>query len=72
MSKPQQKFPYRENQALDRDIKTLYDWISRLDVTTSAPNGSRQGIKGEGIFYNNSGTFELWANTDGATTWQQI
>lgn len=70
--KPQKQFPYRDNQALDKDITTLYDWISRLDITTTAPNGSKTGFKGEGILYNNSGKFELWVNTDGATAWQNV
>lgn len=72
MTKPQKLFPYVENQALDKDVKTIYDWVSRGDITDSAPNGSRNGRKGEFIFYNNSGTLELWVNTDGSTTWQKI
>ena len=72
MPKPQKVFPYFENQALDKDVTTLFDYVSRGEVVTSAVNGSRKGKKGEYVFYNNGGTFELWVNSDGSTAWQQI
>lgn len=72
MTKPQKAFTYIKDQALDKDIKTLFDYVSRGEVVTTAPNGNRRSKKGEFVFYNNSGTFELWVNSDGSTTWQQI
>lgn len=41
-------------------------------ITTTAPNGSRSGRKGELVLYNNSGTYSLYCNTDGSTTWQAL
>lgn len=72
MTPPRKIYSYKDNQALDKDIKQIYDWLSKDDVTTTAPNGSRQGRVGERVLYNNAGTFELWVNTDGSTVWQQI
>jgi hypothetical protein len=70
--KPQKLYPYRDNQALDKDLTQIFDFISRGDVVTTAPNGSKSGKKGEFVFYNNSGTFSLWVNTTSSTVWQQI
>lgn len=72
MAKPQLLFTQKDNQGLTKDLRQVYDWVSRLDVTTSAPNGNRQGRIGEAIFYNNAGTFTLYVNTTGSTVWQQI
>jgi len=72
IKRPRKLFTYRENQALDKDLSQLYQWTSRLEIVDTAPNGSKTGRKGYVILYNNSGTFELWVNTDGSTTWQQL
>jgi len=50
----------------------IYNGINRMDVVTSAPNGTLKGVLGQPVLYNNSGTFTLWVNTDSDTTWQQI
>lgn len=53
-------------------FKEIYDNFHVLEITSTAPNGSRNGKKGQIIIYNNGGTFELHVNTDGSTTWQKI
>ena len=53
-------------------LRDLYDNHNKFEITTTAPNGSRRGEKGYGVIYNNSGTLELWVNSDGATAWQKI
>lgn len=53
-------------------LRNLYENINNLEVTTTAPNGNIKAEKGDAIIYNNSGTFELWVNSDGSTTWQNI
>ena len=72
MAKAQKLFTQKDNQGLDKDLTQLYDFLSKGDVTTSAPNGNRKGFKGEFVFYDNAGTFQLWVNTSSSTTWQQI
>lgn len=58
--------------ALQLYLQDIYDTVHIFDITDVAPNGSRKGNKGQHIIYDNSGTFELWINTDNSTTWQQI
>jgi len=60
------------NPSLEHYLYEIYMNFHVPAITTSAPNGSRQGIMGELVIYNNSGTFELHVNTDGSTTWQKI
>jgi hypothetical protein len=62
------KMPIQTRQYL----KEIADKNNIFEVTTTAPNGSRRGKKGEGIIYDDSGTLELWVNYDGDTTWQKI
>ena len=56
---------------LQQNLQTLYENQSVVNITTTAPNGSRQGKVGEVIVYNNSGTYENWVNTDGVTAWSK-
>lgn len=67
--KPQKAFTYIKDQALDKDIKTLFDYISRLEVVTTNPDGSRQGKKGEAVLLQTGGNSYVEINTDGSTTW---
>ena len=65
--------PFTEiNPNLQHWLYDVYSNFQILTVTDTAPNGTRKGTKGEIIFYNNGGTFELYVNTDGATTWQKV
>ena len=60
--------------ALSFYLKHLYDNIHKLPITTTSPDGSRQGERGELILFNSSGTFQLFVCTSvaGGTAWQQI
>ncbi len=53
-------------------LKDVSDNFNVLEITTTAPNGNIRGKKGQLILYNNSGTYSIWANTDGKTTWQSL
>jgi hypothetical protein len=52
----------------------LKDAFRDLDIiySTSAPNGNIGASRGRTCLYNNSGTYTIWVNTDGGTTWQQV
>lgn len=50
----------------------LYSHMNRPDVTTTAPNGNVKAKQNTVILYNNAGTYSLWVNTDGNTTWQVL
>jgi len=58
--------------SLQHYLKQLYNNFYILEVVTTAPNGSKNGNKGQMVIYNNSGTFSLWVNTTSSTVWQQI
>ena len=58
--------------ALQAYLKEISQNINKFQITTSAPDGTRKGVKGEPILYNNSGSFTLWINIDGDIDWQQI
>jgi len=40
--------------------------------TTTAPNGNITANRNTIALYNNSGTYTVWINVDGGTTWQEI
>ena len=40
-----------------------------FDVVTVDPDGSRRGVAGEAVVYNNAGTVVLCVNTNDATDW---
>jgi len=52
----------------------LSEMADELDVlySASAPNGSISARQGRLCLYNNSGTYTLWMNTDGATAWTEL
>ena len=43
-----------------------------LQEVSTSPNGTVSGRKNEVVIYNNSGTRQIFVNTDGATVWQQL
>ena len=65
--------PPVQPRELEAYLQTLYFNLNSPAITSTAPNGSRKAKqKGEMVTYNNGGTFEIWINTDGDTTWQKI
>lgn len=74
MAKPQKQFTYQDNQAIDKDVKTLFDYISRLEVVTTNPDGSRTGkFTGEAVYLQNGGNHYVEICTQGGTTtWRGI
>lgn len=58
--------------ALQHYLQTLYSNIHALEVTTTAPNGSRRGTIGTLVIYDTT-NWELWVKTDtDSTSWQKI
>lgn len=54
-------------------LREIYNNFHVPEVTTTAPNNNRTAIEGQLIFYDNSGTYELWVKTDtDSTDWQKI
>ena len=41
MAKPQKLYTYRDNIPVDRDMKNVFDWLSRIEVVTTNPDGNR-------------------------------
>jgi hypothetical protein len=72
--KDKQQFPHRENQAVNKDFKTLYDNISRLELVTTNPNGSRVAqFAGETVYLQLGGKhYVSVATTKGSTTWRSV
>lgn len=57
------------------NLKNLLSQMAdELDVlySTTAPNGNISARQGRICLYNNSGTYTLWKNTTGSTTWVQL
>ena len=77
MAKPRQRYfsaviKPEDGSRITEEFRDIYELRNRLEVTTTAPNGSRKGIIGDIILYNSAGTFSLWVNTTSLTVWQQI
>ena len=74
MSKPQKLFPYKDNQALDKDLTQLYDWASRLEYTETNPDGTRKSrFAGEVVLLKSGSSFYLEvATASKSTVWQGI
>ena len=74
MSKPQKQFPYINDQKLDKDMGTIYDWVSRLEVVTTNPDGSRKGrFTGEVVLLQTGGlTYLEVCNGSGTTVWRGV
>ncbi len=74
IKKPQKLYPYKDNQALDKDLKQIFDWISRLEVVTTNPDGSRKGrYTGEAVILQTGGnTYLEVCNGSGTTVWRGV
>lgn len=74
MAKPQKAFTYREDIEIDRDTKTLYDWVSRIEVVTSNPDGSRVArYDGEVVKLEVGGNEYIEvARSAGSTVWRGV
>lgn len=50
--------------------------IGNIEITTSDPNGSRRGMFGDVVIFNDSGTYRWRVNTSttpqGGTTWSSV
>lgn len=53
-------------------LQEIYSNFHRLEITTTSPDGNISGRVGRMIIYNNSGTYGLFINDDGDTSWQEI
>lgn len=73
MSKSQKLFPYKE-QALNKDLQELYDWVSRLEYVTTNPDGSRTSkFVGEAVLLSSGGNFYLEvATASKSTVWRGV
>jgi len=72
MAKPQKAFTYIENREIDRDVKTLFDYVSRLEYTETNPDGSRVGrYTGEAVLLKSGGNYyvEICVGA-GTTVWR--
>lgn len=74
MNKPQKLYLHKDNFPIDKDITTLYDWISRLEVVTTNPDGTRVGrYIGETVLLQTGGNHYIEICVDsGTTTWRGI
>lgn len=76
MSKPRQRFfsqalrPEDASQ-LTLEIRNIYELRNRLEEVTTDPNGSRTGIKGDLLLFNDSETYSVKFCT-GSTVWQDL
>lgn len=56
MAKPQLLFTQKDNQGLTKDLSQLYDWVSRLELVTANPDGTRKGrFAGEAVYLQSGG-----------------
>ena len=71
MTKPQKAYTYIKDPGLDRDIKNLFDWASRLETVATNPDGSRTGrYTGEAVILQTGGKSYLEVcNGAGTTVW---
>lgn len=74
MPKPQKAFTYIKNIEIDKDVKTLFDWVSRLEYTETNPDGSRTSrFAGETVLLKSGSNFYLEIATAAkSTVWQGI
>ena len=73
MTKPQKQFSYLKDQEIDKDVKSLFDYISRLEYTETNPDGSRKGLVGETVLLKSGGNYyvEICVGSN-TTTWRGI
>ena len=64
--------PLPQETSVEQDyFQKIYANWNTLEVTTTAPNGTIKGRKGQMILYHTA-AMELWVNVDSATWWQRI
>ena len=69
MPKPGKKYSYIESPKVDIDVKTVFDWVSRLEVVTTNPDGSRVGkYTGEAVLLSLGGNYYIEVCVGGGTT----
>lgn len=69
MTKPQKAFTYTQDIAIDKDVKTLFDWVSRLEIVTDNPDGVRKGrFTGEAVYLQLGGNHYVEICTQAGTT----
>lgn len=74
MAKPQKSYSYIGNKEIDRDVKKLFDWASRLEYTETNPDGSRTSrFAGEGVLLKSGGNFYIEvATAANSTVWKGV
>lgn len=60
------------NPNLQHWLYEVYQHFQILEVTTTNPDGSRNGKKGEMLHLQTGGKFYHCENTDGSTTWRAV
>jgi hypothetical protein len=72
--KPQKLFVYPEDQRLEKDYTQIYDWLSRLELTTDNPKGSRIGKYTGDILYVQTGGkhYAAVCIDGGSTSWYAV
>lgn len=53
---------------LQHYLRSIYENLHRIPVTTTNPNGSREGKKGDMVLYDSTNNY-LMINIDSSTTW---
>jgi len=53
-------------------LRTIYDNFNKLEVTTTNPDGTRNGKKGDMLLLQNSGTDYLVVNVGTNNTWRSV
>ena len=61
-----------DSPALQHYLRSIYDNLHRLPVTTTSPNGSRRGKKGDMVLLQTGGIHYLEVNTDSSTSWSGV
>ena len=72
MAKPKKAFTYRDNKEINQDVQNLFDFVSRLEVVTDNPDGSRVAkFDGEVVLLKSGGNYYVEvAIGSGTTTWR--
>ena len=68
--------PSIKDQHILRYLRKLQKSMHNIEIVTSDPNGSRRGMNGDVIIFNDSGTYRWRVNTsttpEGGTTWSSV
>ena len=69
MTRPAKQYTYIKDPPIDRDVKALFDWVSRLELVTTNPDGSRKGkFAGEAVYLQSGGSHYVEICTGAGTT----